>query len=361
MSSEPVPRQFRRMRLRTLLMGIAICGVLFGLGMHLYRAWSPVRRWTREARPGNPQFTRIQAVLNLTYDVPASEREEAFAVLLQAVKDPDPMVRAQAATALAGRRDHYGEVVSILRGLMKDPAPRVREVTIFRLESFVKPDAPDVATLLPDLVAALDDPSPAVRLEACRAFYVYGRLPQAVHAMARLVREEKGTYRQGALGFLLQGGPIPKDLEPRLRELMRSENLWERISARQTMIRLGISAQEREAIIQTMLDSPDPAERLAVAHSLIQLCKPTTAIAALKYAAVKGDQGTSERAVQLLLHLMSRPGGSERLEAAEALIQIGKPESTTSTLKELADREDMETSARAARLLDIAKDPGESP
>jgi HEAT repeats len=183
------------MRLGTLLIGIAVCAVILGLGVHLYRAWSPVRRWTREARPGNPQFTRIQAVHNLTYDMPASEREEAYSVLLQALKDPDPMIRAQATTALWGRRDHYGEVVAILRGLMKDPDPKVREVTIFRLESFVKPDAPEVSTLLPDLVAALDDPSPAVRLEACRAFYVYGRLPQAVPALARLVREEKTAIR----------------------------------------------------------------------------------------------------------------------------------------------------------------------
>lgn len=349
------------MRLGTLLIGIAVCAVILGLGVHLYRAWSPVRRWTRDARPGNPQFTRIQAVLNLTYDVPGSEREEAYSVLLQAVKDPDPMIRAQATTALWGRRDHYGEVVAILRGLMKDPDAQVREVTIFRLESFVKPDAPEASTLLPDLVAALDDPSPAVRLEACRAFYVYGRLPQAVPALARLVREEKGTYRQGGLGFLLQCGTIPEDLEPRLREMMRSDILWERIWARQAVIRLGIPEQERKAIIQAMLDSPNPAERLAVAKSLLDLGKPTMAIAALKDAAVKGDPGTRERAVQWLVHVMSRPAGAERLEAAEALIQIGKPEAARATLKALADRGDVETSAGAARLLDAAKDPGDSP
>ncbi len=349
------------MRLGTLLIGIAVCAVILGLGVHLYRAWSPVRRWTRDARPGNPQFTRLQAILSLTFDVPAPEREEAFSVLLQVVKDPDPMVRAQATTALGGRRDHYGEVVAILRGFMKDPDPRVREVTIFRLESFVKPDAPEVSTLLPDLTAALDDPSPAVRLEACRAFYVYGRLPQAVPALARLVREEKGTYRQGGLGFLLQGGTIPKDLEPRLREMMGSENPWERIQARQAMIRIGIPDGERQAIIQAMLDSPNPAERLAVAQTLLELGKPTMAIAALKDAAVKGDPGTRERAVQWLVHVMSRPAGAERLEAAEALIQIGRPEAARATLRELADRGEVETAAGAARLLDAAKDPGDSP
>src|SRR5689334_17946383 len=180
-------RRFRGIRLATMLIVVAVCAVTFGLGVLIYRAWSPVRRWIRESRPGNPQFTRLEAVRNLGYQVPQLEREEAFPVLLAAAKDPDAMVRCAAAIALRDRRDHFAEVLAILRGLMKDPDPRVREAAIFHLETFVKPGAPEVATLLPDLIAALDDPRPAVRLEACRALYVYGQLPRAVPALARLV------------------------------------------------------------------------------------------------------------------------------------------------------------------------------
>ncbi len=164
----PTPRRFRGIRLATLMIGVAVCGVLLGLGVEIYRAWSPVRRWTRESRPGNSQFTRLQAVLNLTYDVPAAEREAAFPVLLEAVKDADPMIRAQAITALRERKDHFAEVFAIFRSLMKDPAPIVRERAIFHLESFIKPGTPEESTLLPEVAAALDDASPAVRLEACR-------------------------------------------------------------------------------------------------------------------------------------------------------------------------------------------------
>ena len=229
--------RFRGIRLATLLMAVAVCGVLLGLGVQIYRAVSPVRRWIRESRPGNPQRMRMQAVLNLTYDVPRSELEEGFPVLLAAASDPDPMVRASAATALRGRSDHYDEVFPILRKQMRDSSPRVRESAIFVLESFVKPGSPEASTLIPAPLAALEDPKPAVRLEACRALYVYGRLQaesgRVVPAMVRLIREETGTYRRDALMYLTMIKSVPSDLEPILRALLTSRLSAERVAARQ--------------------------------------------------------------------------------------------------------------------------------
>jgi hypothetical protein len=94
-----VRRRFRGIRLATMLIAVAVCAVLFGLGVQAYRAWSPVARWIRESRPGNPLSVRLQAVTNLTYAVPGPELEVAFPVLLSAAKDADPLVRAQAAMA----------------------------------------------------------------------------------------------------------------------------------------------------------------------------------------------------------------------------------------------------------------------
>src|SRR5690242_10367529 len=103
-------RRFRGIRLATMLIVVAVCAVTFGLGVLIYRAWSPVRRWIRESRPGNPQFTRVEAIRNLGYQVPQSEREEAFPVLRAAARDSDPWVRGAAVVALRDRRDHYAEV-----------------------------------------------------------------------------------------------------------------------------------------------------------------------------------------------------------------------------------------------------------
>jgi HEAT repeat protein len=299
-----MPGRFRGIRLATLLMAVAVCAVIFGLGVHLYRAWSPVRRWTRESRPGNPSFMRMHAVLNLTHDVPQSQLEEAFPVLLAAAKDPDPMIRASAASALSGRRDHFAEVLSVLRALMNDPSPRVRESTIVMLERFVKPGSPEVSTLIPELVAALDDPKPAVRIEACRALYTYGRLhsesQRVVPAMSRLIREEEGTHRLAALGYLMMIKSIPKDLEPSLRALLTSDNPAERILVRQALIQFGISDQERDGMIKSMLESSHLTERLAAADLLIQIGKPEMAIPALKDLIASENNEIRARAARLL-------------------------------------------------------------
>src|SRR5262249_17981349 len=148
----------------------------------------------------------------------------------------------------------------------------------------------------------LDDHNPAVRLEACRALYVYGRLQaesrRVVPAMARLVREEKGTYRLDALGYLTMMRGVPKDLEPTLRGILDDNDANERIMARQALIQLGIPDPERDAIIRAMLASSNNTERLAAARSLIDLGKPELAISALKDVAGGADRGARERALE---------------------------------------------------------------
>jgi HEAT repeat protein len=297
-------KSFRGIRIKALLIAVAVCAGVLGVGVHLDRAWSLVRHWTLESRPGNPSRTRMQAVLNLRYHVPRSEREEAFPVLLAAAKDSDPLVRASAARALAGRTDRFAEVLPILRDLMKDPVPEVRESAILELESFVKPDSKEVSALVPELVAALDDPKPPVRLEAARALKIYGRLGvDAQHimpAMARLIREETGTYRLDALYYLNMNQMVPKDLEPTLRGLLKANIPNERIQAKLALILLGLSDEEHDAMIKSMLESPELNERLVVSDFLIQLGMRETGIRALKDLARSDDSAIRDLAEKLL-------------------------------------------------------------
>jgi len=348
-----------------MLFAVAVCAVFFGVCVQVYRASSPVARWIRESRPGNPQYVRLQAVSNLTYAVPRPELEAAFPVLLAAAKDTDPMVRAQAAMALRGRPDHFAEVLPILRDMLKDSSPKVREHAILSLELFVKPGSPESLTLLPNLVAALDDPNTAVRLEACRALFVYGRLQtearRVVPAMARIVREETGTYRLDALGYLSRMKSVPKDLEPTLRGLLNVSDANERIMARQALIQLGIPDQERDAIIQAMLASSTHNERLAAAGSLIELGKPELAISTIRDVAGGTDKGTRVRSLKWLDRLLDGPGSTERLAAAEALIQLGNADTVIPTLMEMAGAVDKGTRDRAQRLLDSLKRDRQEP
>jgi HEAT repeat protein len=96
--------------------------------------------------------------------------------LLTTVDDPDLLVRSSAANVLVQHREHAAQVISALLGLAQDKAPRVRETALFALEEivrFVPPRSPEAQAVAQAAIAALDDPSPAVRLEACRALYVF--------------------------------------------------------------------------------------------------------------------------------------------------------------------------------------------
>ena len=143
----------------------------------------------------------VSALANATFLAPW-EREEAYRVLLAAINDPDAQVRARAALALSGNGEHTAQVVAALVGLVKDQSASVRETALFSLERIVKPGSAEAQAAIQTIVAALDDPKPAVRLEAARALYVLGQGRRAVPALARLVREETGSYRTGALGWL---------------------------------------------------------------------------------------------------------------------------------------------------------------
>ena len=208
----------RSIRLATLLILVAGCALVCGLGVNLYRAFSPVRRWIRESRPGHSLITRREAVLNLSYRVPATELENAFPFVLAAAKDPDPTIRTAAVSALRRRSDHFAEVFPVLMNLMKDPDPRVRESAIFHLEMFVTRGSPELSTLIRRWWLRSTTPSPrSAWRPAARSTYsdsCRGPCPR----WRDWWREEEGSYRMGALGFLMLNKPIPKEIEPTLRD-----------------------------------------------------------------------------------------------------------------------------------------------
>ena len=121
--------------------------------------------------------------------------------------------------------------------------------------------------------------------------------------MARLVREENGSLRMGALGWLIMAKTIPKDLEPILRGMVTSDYVRERISARRALFQLGIPDRERAAMIDAALQSSFGAERLDAAESLIKLGKRDTAIPVLRQLATSGDKATRARAERMRFEL----------------------------------------------------------
>jgi HEAT repeat protein len=244
----------RGIRIRSLLILVVGSAFLCAAGVEFYRARDPVRRLIRQSRPGNPRFGRLQAVLRLGSHVPKSELDEVFPILLAAAKDPDPAVRGVAAAALSRRKDRAAEVLPILLVLAKDPVATVRRVAIHQLASAFAPGSPEAPDLIPPFLSALDDPVPIVRLAACQALDAHGQGQRAVPALARLVREGKGSLRLRALDQLMAMQAIPPDLEPTLRAMLESERDRDRLGASKALIQLGHP------------DAAVPASKGAAAH-----------------------------------------------------------------------------------------------
>jgi hypothetical protein len=217
----------KSLHLRTMLIWIAFWCVMVGSAKLLYRAWSPVRRASESLRSGSSS-QRGMALWGLTRFVPTWEREEAYRVLKGALSDPEPNVRMAAAEALRFYPERYGESLPLIVGLVQDREHQVRERTLFVLEQMVKPGTPEAAAAAPAMIGALEDPKPNVRLEAGRALFVIGQGLRAVPALARLVHEGRGSHRLGALGFLLRMKQLPREIEPGLREMLTSQDVWER-------------------------------------------------------------------------------------------------------------------------------------
>jgi HEAT repeat protein len=308
-----VLRAGRNIRLRTLLILVAGCATLCGLGVQVYRELSPVRRSILQLRPGNSALTRIGAVSRLDDAglLPAWEREDAYRVLLATVNDTDAQVRSRAAIALGQYREHTDQVLDVLVGLMKDQVPRVRESVLAALERIVARGSAEVRVIMPTLIAALDDPKPTVRLEAARALYVLGEGKRAVPALGRMVREEKAGDRLGALGLLKALNAISAELEPTLRVMTTSEQFSERFSARRALIQLGIPDRERDELIDAMLKSSHDEERLEGAFHLLELGRSEQAAPILREIATRGSKVDRARADDLMRALRAQ---SENVE-----------------------------------------------
>ena len=252
-----------------MLIWVAFLGVMVGSAELLYRAWSPVRRASLGLRSGSSS-QRGMALWGLTRFVPAWEREEAYRVLKGALSDSEPNVRIAAAEALRFYPEHYGESLPLILGFVNDREHWVRERTLFVLEQMVKPGTPEAAAVAPAMIGALEDPRPNVRLEAGRALFVIGQGPRAVPALARLVHEGRGSHRLGALGFLLRMKQLPKEVEPDLREMIASQDVWARNWGAEALIRMG-RAELAIPVLHDLLKNGNVDARLAAAQSLLSI------------------------------------------------------------------------------------------
>jgi HEAT repeat protein len=108
--------------------------------------------------------------------------EPSVAALVPLLQDPDPRLRALAATTLWGLGPHAAPAVAALTAALADPEARVRGTAAMALEGI----GPGAASAVPALTIAVRDPDAQVKQRAIKALGAIG--PAAASAMPELLK-----------------------------------------------------------------------------------------------------------------------------------------------------------------------------
>ena len=92
----------------------------------------------------------------------------------------------------------------------------------------------------------------------------------------------------------------PPGTRPTLRVMITSDNVWERMLARQALMQLGVPDHERDEMIEVMLKSSAEPERLEGATLLAETGRSEQAILVLREIATRGSKEHRSRAEDLL-------------------------------------------------------------
>jgi HEAT repeat protein len=185
-------------------------------------------------RRGNPE-QRAAAAINLASfkPIPAAQVTRP---LIQALKDPEPGVRENAAISLMriGYEPGQGaEVGPPLVEALRDPAPRVRKAAAGAFRSMAR----GPRTAIPALADLLRDPEAEVRAEA--AFALMGFVPPAREAVpalsAAFPRETEKQVRVNIVRALGSIGAEARSAVPMLRAALRDPDESVRDAAAQAL------------------------------------------------------------------------------------------------------------------------------
>lgn len=191
----PALRFRPRLRLRSLVILVALLACLLGVGM---RFLSPTRRLGRLLGPDQPAYVRRDAVGGLGQGIPAWEEDEAIRLLIGALEDPNPMVRLQAAAALHEHGRNAEPAVPKLIALLSGPDRMARYTAALALGRAVGADSPRRAEVVTALTAALSDPDTLNRLAASEALIGLGEASEAGATVASALADPDEYVRSGA-------------------------------------------------------------------------------------------------------------------------------------------------------------------
>lgn len=243
-----------RLRLRTLLVLVGLSAVALGVGLHF---WSPTRRLSRLLRPDQPAYVRREAASSLGYRIPPWEVEQAVGILIGALNDPSPRVREYAAAGLAEHKTRAERAVPKLVALLDDGDRYVRYTSAAALGLILPPQGKVRDQALPALIKTLNDPDPAVRLEAANSLARVGAGREAIGTLVAAIVGDEPLRTQARL-HMTRGGFDTRPLVAPLTAVLRDKDERRRRAALDVLIQIGSPATVRSALDSARAgDDPD--------------------------------------------------------------------------------------------------------
>jgi HEAT repeat protein len=264
---------------------------------------------------------RIRASLKMPNTVPELYREAGWVLgdgpggpedvpaLAKALTQADARVRIEAAEDL-GRigRPAAAALPALVPLSEKDPDPLVRLEAAKAVASI----DPKNETALPILVEALRDRTPRVRKRAaeCLGDLGAGAAP-AVAALVKAVSDSDPAVAWAAIDALGQIGPDAEPAVPALREALRQART--RGAAIDAVGQIGRKARPAAADLEEVLRDDDAAARWAAAASLVRIGGPGVS-PAVRYLLVTAAR-EKERNWTDATHILMAPSAREALPA----------------------------------------------
>jgi HEAT repeat protein len=373
---------------RTMMMRRFLPAVLLLLSTALAHAGKPVPDDLLKGLQDKEPAVRIKAIKGLS-----KLGVEAVPPLVKALRDEEIRVRNAAAYALGLLRAEPKDLVKALGPHLKDAAVAVRtgvtmalrkggsaavpllqtaladkeadvrRQAVLSLEVIVAKTPATGKEILPALLKALGDPSPALRIDLARTLSRCG--PEALAPMLTLAGDKDARARAYALAGLGRLKPMPDKVLPVLAKRVKEDpEVMVRQSALLTLGKLGKAAVPT---VSAALADKEAAVQKAAVRALVAIGEEAkTAVPALKDTATKAEnpdvRATAVAALgkmgkegeEALLGVLGRDDSVTRLACLQYLGKQGKaPKSAVPDLVKALTDKDAEVRMLSAHVLGL--------
>lgn len=313
------------------LMGGPAAYALGAIGTKAKAAAEKVARLADD--PKSPPFLRTVCLWALARMNPDDQQlvRKVVPRLVDALKSPQPRLRAAAARALIDLDPDPEIARPLIKKAMEEASPEV-------LDDILDAVAALGEKAVPRLIVALE--AKQVRAEAAAIIARIGpKAKAAVPALAKALADDNPETRNEVLFALAAIGPAAKSALPQIADALGDSEAAVRYGACYALGRIGPAAKSAEAKLQANLTGED--ESLAM-------------VSAWALARINPDSPqTAKNSVPVLIMALAELDVSTRVQAADSLRRLGPlAKDAAAALKKAQEDEDRAVRSAAAKALE---------